>query len=141
MTTKADKIRAALAGNASLTRAEIEAAIGEKLDSAPSIYVKGLKGQVIDGERRYSLTPKKVKGFRAEARERKAGKSRIAKIADKVAARPKVDSLALQNLLAAGKNLRVVIRDVVEDMDGCEQLLSALQLHENAEQLVGALQA
>lgn len=167
----AQKVRDALKGQ-SLTKEEIEAAIGEKLSYAISQILKPgqYRTDVIEGVKHYSLAddhiaqhfgspapatkpakkkatkrakkhPRKLKGFKAAARER------LRKIARKYTRRsatpvaPDYRDIALANYMAIVDGLIATVRHEVEDIEQCTPLITQLDNVERAKQLYQAVPA
>lgn len=137
------KVREALAGIEApgLTMPAISALIGGKATVSVASMVKaGELTMVGEGRKHtYYLNPEFTEPP-ANKPERKTMKDIARKHVDK----PKpatLPELALENLLAAGEQLRVTIRNQVEGVEDDEILTAALTAHERAEKLLSAATA
>jgi hypothetical protein len=145
--SKADKIRAALAGGVELSKPDLEAAIGEALKYAPTVHLPGeLVSRIGDaGLRVYRLgkpqkrakkkTPRRLKGHMAEKREREA------KTLKEIAKRPGLSALTLDNYVGATELLIKTIEQEVEGLQDNPLLATALANHKRAEAMFNATRA
>jgi hypothetical protein len=153
--SKAQKIRAALESGKSLSKEQIAAAVGFKLNNPMTYFATGeLLSEGPQGSKTYRLNPdyapphtrpaakrkKRLKGAVAMQRERAARKTAGKTLKD-IAARlrePTLRDLALDNYIGAGELLRTALREGVEDIEANPALAAAIANHERAEKIVRA---
>lgn len=149
--SKAQQIRAALEGGKSLSKEQIAAAIGFRINNPIGYFKRGeLLSEGPQGNKTYRLNPdhtpaaskrkKRIKGAVAMLHERAARKTGAKTLKDIVARlrQPTLRDLALDNYIGAGELLRTALREGVEDIEANPALAAAIANHERAEKIVRA---